>query len=242
MRILPDSLLRNSKQKLLETFSKKNVKTSDKSVCMDLICLGYPGYQILEKKSESIRNLDEGLKVYIESLKMTAAFNNLVSLSACQVGLNFKLFVMLKSFKNMNNKFMVEKPLFPINYMSFINPQILEASELKEWGWEECGSFPGLKARILRPVSIKVDYYNEKLDLETNEFHGFPARVFQHELDHLDGISIINLERSHGDYYTEEKNVNEEITEKEKKYFDNLMKVANLMKDNNKMKKGKNKF
>ena len=221
----PNKALLTSQTNLKSMAKAVSGKRPSQAKCMNLICLGYPGYQILEQKAISIKNIDDRLDVYIESLKMTAAFNNLTSLSSPQVGLNFRMFVMLKSLKGLT-KFTIEKPRLPMQYRAFINPRIMELSELKDYGWETCSSFLDIKARIMRPVSLTLDFYDEKLEIITEEFDGFSARVIQHEMDHLEGVNIINLERNVGDFNLNEKMGEEEITENEKKYFENMMQAA----------------
>jgi peptide deformylase len=71
-----------------------------------------------------------------------------------------------------------------------INPRIVEASG--EWTYEEgCLSVPGLSWPIVRPDSVHLvgrDLEGNELSIEADEFTG---RVFQHELDHLDGILLV---------------------------------------------------
>lgn len=240
MRILPPKTLISSSEKLkgmLNTM-KKAGQVKEKPECLNLIYFGCPGYEILGNKARKIKNIDDRLNVYIESLKMTAAFNNLTSLSAPQAGIDSCLFVMLKSFKGINS-FFLDKPFFPNHYRAIINPRVLEISELKEFAWETCGSFYAVKSRIRRPVSLKVDFYNDKLEVETETFEGFGARVFQHEMDHLNGKNIMNLEKNQGDMIIEEKNLKnlDQITERDERYFENMMKMDEFM-NNEKEKQG----
>ena len=237
MRILPSKTLLSSQQKLKSMLNnlKHPSQVKEKPECMSLIYFGCPGYQVLEQKSRAVKNLDQRLNVYIESLKMTAAFNNLASLSAPQVGIDFCLFVMLKSFKGIN-KFILDKPLFPNQYRAIINPRILEIAEMKEFGWETCGSFLNVKSRISRPISLKVDFYNDNLDIETEALEGFSARIFQHEMDHLEGKTIMYLEKNQCDIIMEERKLEnlDEITENDKRYFETMMKIGEMMeKENN---------
>lgn len=53
---------------------------------------------------------------------------------------------------------------------------------------EGCLTFPGLYIKIKRPKSIRVRYANFNGEVNSFNFDGITARVFQHELDHLDGI------------------------------------------------------
>jgi peptide deformylase len=69
----------------------------------------------------------------------------------------------------------------------FINPVIFEESG-KEWAFEEgCLSIPGIREEVMRKPLVKIEYYDENWDLYEEELDGFPARVVQHEYDHIEG-------------------------------------------------------
>jgi peptide deformylase len=57
---------------------------------------------------------------------------------------------------------------------------------------EGCLSIPDVFARVVRPAEIVVSYQNELGEEEKQNLDGLTARVFQHELDHLDGILFID--------------------------------------------------
>jgi peptide deformylase len=69
-----------------------------------------------------------------------------------------------------------------------INPTIISSSTEEEAGIEACLSIPGVTGRVFRPTSVSVKAY----DLDGNERNykssGWVARLFQHEIDHLNGI------------------------------------------------------
>lgn len=83
-----------------------------------------------------------------------------------------------------------------------LNPEIYWMSEEKEKDWEGCLSIPGIRALVPRSTKISVGY--EQLDGQKIrcELSGFIARIFQHELDHLNGIVFLDRADSH-DYATE---------------------------------------
>ena len=56
--------------------------------------------------------------------------------------------------------------------------------------WEQCLSLPGFKFLVSRPYAIKVEYTNERGVHKRETLTDFSARVFLHELDHMDGILI----------------------------------------------------
>ena len=68
------------------------------------------------------------------------------------------------------------------------NPRIVDISSEMVYLEEGCLSYPNLWVKIKRPKKIKVRFTNPDGQTETRVFDGMSARVFQHELDHLDGI------------------------------------------------------
>lgn len=72
--------------------------------------------------------------------------------------------------------------------VAWINPEIVSAAPERNWAWEGCLSVPGLRGWIRRPAAVAVRGYNARGERVSREFAGWPARVFQHEYDHLDGM------------------------------------------------------
>lgn len=70
---------------------------------------------------------------------------------------------------------------------AFINAEIYERSEETSLFNEGCLSLPGLHEDVRRPVSIRMRYVDEKFVEHDEEFTGLPARVIQHEYDHIEG-------------------------------------------------------
>ena len=92
-------------------------------------------------------------------------------LSAIQCGFNYRVFVMG------NND----------QYVAYFNPEIV-STEGESHMKETCVSFPMLTLAITRPAKITVKYQDYTGAVHVKQFHGLTARVFQHELDHLNGI------------------------------------------------------
>jgi peptide deformylase len=74
----------------------------------------------------------------------------------------------------------------------FVNPEIKNASADKEIGTEGCISFPGVAVKIERSTSIAVSAYNADGNSFTYERSGLHARVVQHEMDHLAGVTFFD--------------------------------------------------
>jgi peptide deformylase len=74
------------------------------------------------------------------------------------------------------------------NIIGCFNPKIVDISSEMVYLEEGCLSYPNLWVKIKRPRRIKVRFTHPDGQTETRQFDGMSARVFQHELDHLDGI------------------------------------------------------
>ena len=73
-----------------------------------------------------------------------------------------------------------------------VNPKIEDFSENMNTMEEGCLSIPDVFARVVRPAEIVVEFENELNETERQSLDGLTARVYQHELDHLDGILFID--------------------------------------------------
>lgn len=72
-----------------------------------------------------------------------------------------------------------------------VNPEILEKSELTVLGEEGCLSVPDERGQVARAQTIQLRYFTlEGIAVEMS-LSGFPARIVQHEVDHLDGILFV---------------------------------------------------
>lgn len=74
----------------------------------------------------------------------------------------------------------------------FINPQIVGVSEETGAAWEGCLSFPELLVLVERHLAVRIEYWNRRGEQRSLELQGFPARVVQHELDHLNGVLTLD--------------------------------------------------
>jgi peptide deformylase len=80
--------------------------------------------------------------------------------------------------------------------MVFVNPVITPVGDEVVEDWEGCLSIPDIRGRVPRPRTIRVtgmDRHGGKIDVTS---HDFPARVIQHETDHLDGVLFFDRMRS----------------------------------------------
>lgn len=75
---------------------------------------------------------------------------------------------------------------------AFINPKITVLDLTPQSYWEGCLSVPGLRGLVSRPRKIRVEYLDQAAQPHEIVAEGFLATVFQHELDHLDGVLYID--------------------------------------------------
>ncbi len=74
----------------------------------------------------------------------------------------------------------------------FINPKITPLTSETGNAWEGCLSFPELLVKVPRCKAVRIDYVNAEGKASALELQGFPARVVQHEMDHLDGVLTLD--------------------------------------------------
>lgn len=70
------------------------------------------------------------------------------------------------------------------------NARITKASEEVEIGEEGCLSFPGVIYNVYRPVNVEVEWQNMNGETQGAKLKGLESRCFQHELDHINGITF----------------------------------------------------
>ncbi|WP_283234805.1 peptide deformylase [Pseudoalteromonas phenolica] len=86
---------------------------------------------------------------------------------------------------------------------AIINPEIMHMSTAVEKDWEGCLSVPSMRGLVPRHKTIKVRYLDQQANEHEVKFTDFVARIFQHELDHLDGLTFIDRLESTQDLVSE---------------------------------------
>jgi peptide deformylase len=80
--------------------------------------------------------------------------------------------------------------------IALMNPEITPVTNDVVEDWEGCLSIPDIRGRVPRVRDIKVRAYDRKGERIEIQAHDFPARVIQHEMDHLDGVLFVDRMRS----------------------------------------------
>lgn len=112
-----------------------------------------------------------------------------VGLAAPQVGVSAR-FLLAGSFPSSTAP---DRPT--ISIIPIVNPVIVWRSEERDAMFEGCLSIANLRVRVERPIAIRVEGLNPRGEPMVLEAKGFLARVLQHEIDHLDGVLIIDHAR-----------------------------------------------
>lgn len=141
---------------------------------------------ILRKKCQEVKEVTEEIKNLGWDMIKTMTENEGIGLSAPQVG-ELKRIIVVHPIKERSPK---EKTLR--SPQIFINPKITEKSKETEIDEEGCLSFPGLFLKIKRAKEVEIAALNERGEKIQVRAEGLPARIFQHEIDHLDGILFID--------------------------------------------------
>jgi peptide deformylase len=143
------------------------------------------GNPILKREAEEIAEGTD-MNTLIKDMYATMDFANGVGLAAPQINQGIRLFVIDSSL--MLDEDDEEKGIRRV----FINPIILDEYG-DDFSFEEgCLSIPEVRAEIIRPDKLTIEYYDENWKLHEEEFSGLTARVIQHEYDHLEGILFID--------------------------------------------------
>jgi len=140
--------------------------------------LQYPD-PILSKKAEKVGKLtDKDLRAIREMIDIMYEEDG-VGLAAPQVGISKRIIIV--SPRSTRGEEQV-----------YINPEIIHFSEQQEMGLEGCLSVPNVSCEIRRAKKITLKATNAEGKPILEELHNFAARVVQHEVDHLNGILLID--------------------------------------------------
>lgn len=138
--------------------------------------LYYPNKFLDKNLSEvNVENIDFDIQELKAEMSDIMLSNQGIGLSANQVGLDKRLFIMGNTRDDI---------------VMVINPKVLQHTVHTTLDHEGCLSFPNLFMTVTRPAEILVEYYDENLELITQPVREYSARLFLHEFDHINGITF----------------------------------------------------
>ena len=139
---------------------------------------------VLRRKAHTITKFDKSLQTLIDDMVETMREAPGVGLAAPQIGLSERLIV-VEYYEREEDE---EKEDAPKKVWAVLNPEIVKSSEEKLMGVEGCLSIPGLVGEVGRHAAIQVKGLNRHGKPVKIKADGWLARIFQHEIDHLNGV------------------------------------------------------
>jgi peptide deformylase len=134
--------------------------------------------EVLRKKAHKVTNFDKDLTTLVDDMFETMRNAPGVGLAAPQVAISQKVIVV---------EYAEDEEQKPKSY-AVVNPEIIKTSAETELGIEGCLSIPNLVGEVERFSSVVVKGFNQSGKPVKIKANGWLARIFQHEIDHLDGI------------------------------------------------------
>ncbi len=140
---------------------------------------------ILRRKAHKVTEFDKDFRTLVDNMVETMRDAPGVGLAAPQVAVPLRLVVVEYGDDEDDN---APKKLYVL-----VNPEFIEKSEEMVSGVEGCLSVPGLIGEVERHQSVTVRAQNKQGKPIKIKAEGWLARIFQHEIDHLDGILYTDL-------------------------------------------------
>jgi peptide deformylase len=132
---------------------------------------------VLRMQAPPVEQFDDDLKRLVTRMAELMRDANGVGLAATQVGVLRRLFV-----------FVPEEDEVAV----LVNPEIVSRGEEKETDDEGCLSIQGITVPVERALSVRIEGVDESGNDVAFDLEGTPARIVQHELDHLDGKLMLD--------------------------------------------------
>ena len=136
---------------------------------------------VLRRKAKPVTDYGPNLQTLVDDMIETMRQAPGVGLAAPQVGESMRLIVV--EYPTDDEKEQAPKKLFVV-----ANPEIKEISAETEIGIEGCLSLPGLQGEVERALEMRVTGRTRRGQPIKIKARGWLARIFQHEIDHLDGV------------------------------------------------------
>lgn len=135
---------------------------------------------VLRKKARKVTEFGSELQELIDDMVETMREAPGVGLAAPQVNISQRVIVVEYGDEEDENK--------PPKLFTLLNPEITRFSQETEVGTEGCLSIPQMVGEVERPLAITVKALNRQGKPVKIKAEGWLARIFQHEIDHLDGV------------------------------------------------------
>jgi len=134
------------------------------------------GNPLLHKKAEPVEEITDDIRELIDDMYETMFAGKGIGLAAIQVSINKAVIVIDLKEQEKN-----------VTLLTIINPEIIDIRGSSAFE-EGCLSIPDVTAEVIRAEEITIRYMTKDGEVVEEDFSGLPARVIQHEYDHLQGI------------------------------------------------------
>ena len=155
------------------------------------------GHPILREIAQPIDNISPEVQQLIDDMMKTVENAEGVGIAAPQIHQNKRVFIVC-SKPNARYPNALDMPP-----TAMINPEIISHDTDQEKGWEGCLSVPSLRGLVPRYTHIEISYSDRNGEKKHAKYNDFLARVFQHELDHLNGLTFVDRVTSTKDLISE---------------------------------------
>ena len=142
---------------------------------------------VLRKKARKVTDFGPELQTLIDDMVETMRVAPGVGLAAPQVDASVRVIVVEYGEEDEE-----EKTAIPPKLYTVVNPEITRFSTESEVGSEGCLSIPGFAGDVERPLGITIKGLNRRGQPIRIKAEGWLARIFQHEIDHLDGVLFVD--------------------------------------------------
>ena len=136
----------------------------------------YPD-SVLRMQAPPVEKFDDDLKRLVTRMGELMKDANGVGLAATQIGVLRRVFVFARDEDEV---------------AVLVNPEIVRRGDETELDDEGCLSIQGVTMPVERPISVRIEGRDETGEEVAYDLEGTPARIVQHELDHLDGTMILD--------------------------------------------------
>ncbi len=162
------------------------------------VSLAQLGHTVLRQRAAEVDNiLGDECQHLINQMMLAVSKAGGVGIAAPQIYHSVRIFIMC-------SKPSVRYPDAPLMApTAIINPEILHYSSEIVKDWEGCLSVPSMRGLVPRYSQITVCYFDQEGNKNQKKLTGFIARIFQHELDHLNGLTFIDRLESTKDLISE---------------------------------------
>jgi peptide deformylase len=166
----------------------------------DLLQIAQLGDPVLRQAAQPIYDIqDEGVQRLIDDMAATLIQSNGVGIAAPQVSASQRIFIVAS---RPNPRYPSAPEMEPV---PMINPRLVSHADEIVKDWEGCLSIPGIRGLVPRYQAIEVEYTDRIGKLHRQELTDFVARIFQHELDHLDGVVFLDRLETVKDIITDQE-------------------------------------